>query len=362
MKSLNINIQNNNYEILIEKGLFNNFGTEIKKIYKNTKISIITDENLYELYGSKLNDVLINENFSVNFIVIKPGEESKSLNTLEHVYSKLALFNITRSDLIIAFGGGVIGDLGGFAASTYLRGIDYIQIPTSLLAQIDSSIGGKVAINLKEGKNLAGSFYHPKKVLIDPKVLLTLPERHIKDGLGEVIKYACIKSPELYETLININSNSKEEFFNNIESLIYNCCNIKKELVEEDERDTGLRMLLNFGHTIGHAIEKHMNYNITHGEAVALGMLCITKNSQTLSLTEVGTYEKIKTILAHYNINEKLENIKTEDLKKLILLDKKNLSGEINLILLRKIGSAFIHKVAINDAEEFISIDLKSSY
>lgn len=354
MKQLSVNIPNKEYDIVIENGLFEDFGKEIKKIYNNKKISVITDSNLYDLYGARLNEVLSKECFITDFIVVDPGENSKSMNTLEHVYSKLALFNITRSDLIVAFGGGVVGDLAGFAAATYLRGISYIQIPTSLLAQIDSSIGGKVAINLNEGKNLAGSFYQPIKVLIDSHVLLTLPEKYIKDGLGEVIKYACIKDALLFDRLLGINS--KNELFDNIEQIIYVCLSIKKELVELDEKDTGLRMLLNFGHTIGHAIERHMNYQISHGEAVSAGMLYITKNSELLGYTEAGTYEKIKSMLEHFNIDYTYPHLHINDIKKYISLDKKNLSGELNLILLKKIGESFVQKVSFTEAEKFITL------
>lgn len=353
MKKLEINIPGKSYDIIIEKGLLKNLGTDIKKVYENTKIAVITDSNLYDLYGNTLNEVL-SENFDPNFIVVKPGETSKSLSTLEHVYSKLAASNITRSDLIIAFGGGVVGDLAGFAASTYLRGIDYIQIPASLLAQIDSCIGGKVAVNLKEGKNLAGSFYHPVRVLTDPDILLTLPEKYIRDGLGEVIKYACIKDTALFDMLMSIDT--KEAMFEHIDQLICTCCKIKKELVEADEKDKGQRMLLNFGHTIGHAIEKRMNFEITHGEAVSAGMLYITKNSEKSGITEAGTYEKIKNMLDHFNIDYNFPDLNINNIKNYIRLDKKNLSGEINLILLKKIGDAFINKVPLDEAEKYIAI------
>ncbi len=353
MKILKINIPGSSYDIVIEKGLLKNFGAEIKKVYAGTKIAIITDSNLYALYGSTLNEVL-SENFIPHFIVVKPGETSKSLSTLEYVYSKLAALNITRSDLIIAFGGGVVGDLAGFAASTYLRGINYIQIPTSLLAQIDSCIGGKVAVNLKEGKNLAGSFYHPVRVLTDPDILITLPEKYIRDGLGEAIKYACIKDTVLFDILLNLNT--KEDIFDNIKQLICTCCKIKKELVEADEKDKGQRMLLNFGHTIGHAIEKHMDFKVTHGEAVAAGMFYITKNSEEAGITDAGTCEKIKNMLDHFGMSHDFPDLNISHIRNYILLDKKNLSGEINLILLKKIGDAFIKKVPVDKIDKYIAI------
>jgi len=352
MKILNVDLITNNYDIIIEKGILENIGYEIKKIYNGQKIAIITDDNIYSIYGDDLNNTLIKYGLQPNFITIRPGEKSKSMEVLNNVYSDLIKYKITRSDLIIAFGGGVTGDLAGFAASTYLRGIDYVQIPTSLLSQIDSSIGGKVAVNLKQGKNLVGSFYHPKKVLIDPNVLNTLPNEFIKDGLGEVIKYACIDNSNLFELLMNIKS--IEELYDSFEDIIFTCCNIKKEIVEKDERDTGIRMILNFGHTLGHAIENYYNYETyTHGESVALGMYYITQKSESLGYTEQGTSERIRKLLLNFNIDYNLPKVNMEDIKKSIYLDKKNISGNINLILLNKIGDAFIKKVPINDIGNF---------
>lgn len=355
MKIINVDLITNKYDILIEKGILKNVGNEIKEIYKGIKIAIITDENVYSLHGDNLNESLVQYGFQTNFIVIKPGEKSKSLEILNSVYSNLIKYKITRGDMIIAFGGGVVGDLAGFAASTYLRGIDYVQIPTSLLAQIDSSIGGKVAVNLEHGKNLIGNFYHPKKVIIDPNLLNTLPIEFIKDGLGEVIKYSCIKSLSFFQMLMNIKS--KEELFVNIEDIIFTCCNIKKEIVEKDEHDTGIRMILNFGHTFGHAIENYYNYETyTHGESVALGMYYITKKSEALGYTKPGTSEKIQNILINFNIDYNLPNVNMESIKKSVLLDKKNISGNINLILLKEIGEAFIEKVPIENINKYIKL------
>ena len=204
MKKLNISLEKNNYDILIEKGIINNAGYEISKIYEGKKIAVITDENVFEIFGETLRQSLVQNGFKPDFIKVKPGEASKSLDILNSVYSNLVNHGITRGDLIIALGGGIVGDLAGFAASTYLRGVEYVQIPTTLLAQIDSSIGGKVALNLQEGKNLVGSFYHPKIVLIDPCALNSLPDKFIKDGLGEAVKYGCIKDKKLFNILNNI--------------------------------------------------------------------------------------------------------------------------------------------------------------
>lgn len=353
MKSLDINLTSNNYNIIIERDIFKNIGVEIKKIYKGSKIAIVTDKNLYALYGNKLKDILHYENYNISFIVVEPGEMSKSMENLTYIYTKLIEFGVTRNDLILAFGGGVIGDLAGFASSTYLRGIDYIQVPTTLLSQIDSSIGGKVAINLPQGKNLAGSFYHPKKIIIDPNFLNSLPNKFIKDGLGEVIKYACLKNNSFFNKLLTIKS--KTYFFEDIENTIYICCNIKKEIIEKDEKDCNIRMILNFGHTLGHAIEKYYNYErYTHGEAVSLGMYYITQKSETHGYTQLGTANKIKEILLNYNIDYNFPKVNMSEIIKIIHLDKKNNSGNINLILLNKIGDSFIKKLPIENLERFL--------
>lgn len=353
MKKLNMNLGSITSNIIIEKGIIKNAGREIRKVYSSNKIAVVTDENVFGLYGEILEKSLAAENFTPTFIVIKPGEQSKTVDTLKHVYSNLVSMGITRGDLIVALGGGVVGDLAGFAASTYLRGIDFVQIPTSLLAQIDSSIGGKVAVNLQEGKNLIGSFYHPKLVLVDPEVLNSLPEKFVKDGLGEAIKYGCIRDKELFSMLLDIKSNF--ELLDNIEDIIFRCLSIKKETVEMDEKDKGIRMLLNFGHTIGHAIEKYFNYEkYSHGEAVSVGMYWITKKSEEMGITEKGTSDKIKGALENYGIEYTIPHLDREEIIKNILVDKKNISGKLNLILLKDIGNAFIYTIPEQETSKFI--------
>ncbi len=353
MKKLNMNLGSITSNIIIEKGIIKNAGREIRKVYSSNKIAVVTDENVFGLYGEILEKSLAAENFTPTFIVIKPGEQSKTVDTLKHVYSNLVSMGITRGDLIVALGGGVVGDLAGFAASTYLRGIDFVQIPTSLLAQIDSSIGGKVAVNLDEGKNLIGSFYHPKLVLVDPEVLNSLPEKFVKDGLGEAIKYGCIRDKELFSMLLDIKSNF--ELLDNIEDIIFRCLSIKKETVEMDEKDKGIRMLLNFGHTIGHAIEKYFNYEkYSHGEAVSVGMYWITKKSEEMGITEKGTSDKIKGALENYGIEYTIPHLDREEIIKNILVDKKNISGKLNIILLKDIGNAFIYTIPEQETSKFI--------
>ena len=247
---------------------------------------------------------------------------------------------ISRSDLVIALGGGVIGDLAGFAASSYLRGVRLVRIPTSLLAQVDSSVGGKVAVDLPEGKNLVGAFYQPSLVLIDPLVLNTLKERFINDGMGEVIKYGCIKDADLF-TILESHS-SFEDLKEELPAIITRCVDIKRMVVENDQFDTGERMLLNFGHTLAHTIEQHFHYQReSHGEAVAIGMYQITRIAEEKGLTPKGTAERIQKVLKTYGLPFEC-GLTLGTLTEAIALDKKNLNGNLNVILLHEIGDSYI--------------------
>lgn len=280
-------------------------------------------------------------------MALEPGEETKSFNTLPSVYNELLDFKLTRSDLIITLGGGVIGDLGGFVASTFLRGVAFVQMPTSLLAQVDSSVGGKVAVDLEKGKNLVGSFYHPKLVLIDPNVLKTLSDRFFKDGMAEVIKYGCIKDREFFYFLKDLKT--KEEVMNNIEKIIHTCCDIKRCVVENDEKDTGERMLLNFGHTLGHAVETYYNYSkFTHGEAVAIGMYEISKIAEAKGLTESGVAEDIKEILIQYGLPYEAPIKESSDILDTISLDKKNIDNVLKVVLIKTMGEAYLEKTTVD--------------
>ncbi|WP_370831069.1 3-dehydroquinate synthase [Clostridium sp.] len=339
---LKVDLKDRSYQIIIEKGLINRVSEEISRVYKGKKIFIITDDNVNKYYGGKISEELKKNGFEVNLLSLKPGEETKNFNTLPIVYDELLDFNLTRSDLIIALGGGVIGDLAGFVASTYLRGIDFVQIPTSLLAQVDSSVGGKVAVDLDRGKNLVGSFYHPKCVLIDPEVLNTLDNRFFIDGMAEVIKYGCIKDKQFFDYLEKMEN--KKQLINNMELVIHKCCDIKRQVVENDEKDRGERMLLNFGHTLGHAIEQYYNYTkYSHGEGVAIGMYVISKISEEKGLTKKGTSQRIKDILVKYNLPYELD-VNIEETLEAINLDKKKLGNDLNVIILKEIGSSEIYK------------------
>jgi len=348
MHTLSINLSQKQYTIMIKNSLLVDVGKHLLTNYRNKKIVVVTDATVDAFYGMILMNSLVSQGFSVTKMVIPPGEKSKSMVMLESLYSKFIDFKLSRSDLIIAFGGGVIGDLVGFAAATFLRGVPYIQIPTTLLAQIDSSIGGKVAVNLSNGKNLVGAFYHPEAVFIDPKLLDTLPLRVLRDGIGEVIKYSVISETALFTELNRYQD--EQEFLANIKWIITTCCQIKQQFVEEDEKDTGVRMILNFGHTIGHAIENYFNYEIyTHGEAVAIGMAHITASSEALGITEPGTAQGIIKLIQKYGLPTTATKYDPQALLTATTLDKKNSNNGLHLIILASMGKPLIKKIQSNE-------------
>lgn len=341
-KELYVDLKEYSYNIFIEKGLLNNLGNEIKNVYKGDKIFILTDRNVDEFYGDRIVKSLEEVGFATRKLVLEPGEETKSFNTLPMIYNELLDFKLTRKELIITLGGGVIGDLGGFAASTFLRGVPFIQIPTSLLAQVDSSVGGKVAVDLEEGKNLVGSFYQPKAVYIDPEVLKTLSDKFYRDGMAEVIKYGCIKDESFFNMLKSLKN--RNEVMENIEEVLYKCCLIKKTVVENDEKDLGERMILNFGHTLGHAIEKYYNFSgYSHGEAVGIGMYNISVLAEKLGLTKSGVAEEIKEILINYKLPYEVILDDNKKIVDTIALDKKNIGSTLKVILLKDIGDCYIY-------------------
>lgn len=342
MKELNVDLAYKDYKIYIGDDLLSDIASFIKPIFHGEKIVIITDDNLNRLYGDKTVK-LLEENYDVSVFSFPHGEQSKTMDTALSAIDFLLDKKISRSDLIIALGGGVVGDLAGFVASIYLRGIPFVQVPTSLLAQVDSSVGGKVAVDLPQGKNLVGSFYHPKLVLIDTKLLDTLPEKFFNDGLGEVIKYGLIKDEDLFNKLKSYEN--KDELKKDMIDIIYTCCAIKREIVEQDELDKGERMVLNFGHTLGHALEKTFGYDkFTHGEGVCVGMHLITKVSEHKGLTLKGSTNEIKNILKKYDLPLDVHLDDKQQIIEAMKLDKKNLDGALNVILIDKVGSSFIYK------------------
>ena len=337
------------YNILIERGLIKSCGEEIRKISKAKRVMVISDSNVFPIYGETVVNSLMDNGFEVFSCIFEAGEQSKRLETIYNFYNELANNGFTRSDLIVALGGGVTGDMSGFTASTYLRGIDFVQIPTSLLSQVDSSVGGKTGVDIPQGKNLVGAFWQPNVVLIDPDTLNTLTDHFFSDGMAEVIKYGCIKNEELFNTLRE--QNAKEI----IDDIIYECVKIKRDVVEIDERDHGERALLNFGHTLGHAIEKEYNFEgISHGQAVAIGMVMMTKASEIAGITPNGTADKIAELCKKYNLPIS-DKTPIEDIVKSSFSDKKSSASNISLIVINKIGNSKIYPVAKSDMLDFVT-------
>lgn len=339
MKEIVVNTETRKYSIKIKNGLLNDDSTF--SMLKGRKAVIITDSNVALLYGGSLLNRLRNSGIDTDIYAVPAGESSKSLEELTKLYNFLSETSITRSDYIIALGGGVTGDLAGFAASTYLRGLNLVQIPTSLLAMVDSSIGGKVGVNLPAGKNLVGSFYQPVAVLMDPTLLNTLPDRYFYDGMAEVVKYGCIRDTELFEMLETLDD--RDEITDNIENIIFRCCTVKKDVVEQDEKERNLRMILNFGHTFGHAVEKCFGYKTyTHGEAVAIGMVFISRLSYKLGCCNKDVPERIKRLLVKLNLPADFPEIKADDVFSAVVRDKKSRTDSINLVLIENIGKVKI--------------------
>lgn len=344
MQLVHVNLGEKAYDIKIAKDLLPNIGEEVKQLLpKAQKVVIISDDNVAPLYADILKESLVAVNLDVNVVIFPAGEQSKSIKVFAEILERLAEYKVTRTDVIITLGGGVVGDLGGFVASSYMRGIPFIQVPTSLLAQIDSSVGGKVAVDLQAGKNLVGAFYQPKAVFIDTNLLNTLPDRFFYDGLAEVIKYGCIQDKDLFVKLESCQN--KADLMNDIEEIIAICCNIKARIVEKDEFDTGVRMLLNFGHTLGHAIEQYFSYSkFTHGEGVAIGMYQFTKCTENMGITKKNTVGRLKRVLEKYNL-PLIAPVCKEELLDVMAKDKKKAGNQITLVILEEIGVGTLKKI-----------------
>ncbi len=338
----------NRYEILLERGLISNCGEEIRKVSKANIAAIVSDDNVAPIYLDRVKKSLQDAGFSVCSFVFSHGEENKNISTVMKMVEFFAENALTRTDIAVALGGGVCGDMCGFAAAIYLRGINFVQIPTSLLAQVDSSVGGKTGCDLSVGKNLVGAFHHPSLVLIDPDTLNTLPERYLADGMGEVIKTGCIRSEKLFCEL------EKGEKYESIDQIIFDCVKIKAQVVENDFTEKGERMLLNFGHTVGHAIEKLENFcGISHGMAVGVGMIMITRAAESKDLCEIGTADRITGLLKKYGMPTETEHGE-KDIALVSMSDKKRRSNTINTVLLKKIGDSYIYPIECEKFEDFL--------
>ena len=358
------------YDVIIGSELLENAGEHLQAVLKCDKLCIVSDETVYSLYGQMLFNSLENAGYDVCAFTFPAGEDSKNMETVSELLEFMAKEQLTRTDAIVAFGGGMVGDLAGFAASCYLRGVSFIQIPTTLLAAVDSSVGGKTGVNLSHGKNLAGAFWQPALVLCDCSLFKSLPRATLLDGIAEIIKYGVIADEELFEFMAShdlcamLENNSPEgtdctenidctENRNRIENIIEKCVKIKADIVSQDERDTGLRQLLNFGHTLGHAIEKCSNYEISHGHAVALGMFYISRFAKTSADAANDCAKRIEDILMKYGFALSC-GYSAEELYEAALVDKKRAGSTITEVFPNKIGSCRLEKVDINAFKEQI--------
>ena len=345
-----LNLGEKSYDIVIARSAITKLEEFLaKSTNKYSKIFIITDDNVAKLHLSTVK-AQINQDYQVESLIVKSGESAKGFSTLEVLCEEILIKGVDRKSLIIALGGGVIGDLSGFAASIIMRGVDFVQIPTTLLSAVDSSVGGKTAINTKAGKNLIGSFYQPKLVLCDLAFLDSLPDREIRAGYAEVLKYGLIGDADFFSYL---SKNYQKIFDRDDEALtkiIVKSCESKAHIVSLDEKEQGVRALLNFGHSFGHVLESETGYGdlLNHGEAVAVGMLMAAKMSVNLGHLSQDECDKIEHHLNLANLNIDLNSLKNdwkkENFANILMKDKKNSSGKLNFILLNKIGEAFVAK------------------
>ena len=346
MRTVTVNASSK-YEILIKQGILQDAGKHIKEKIGAVRLCIITDDTVNDLYANTLEKSLENENLEHIKFVIPHGESSKSTENLVSILEFLAKNHITRSDAIVALGGGVVGDISGFCAGVYLRGIKFVQIPTTLLSAVDSSVGGKTAVNLKAGKNLAGVFHQPSLVLCDPKTLDTLPNDTFCDGCAEVIKYGIINDSALFKIL-------KTGIRNNIEEIIERCVKNKADIVEKDEFDTGIRQLLNLGHTTGHAIEICSDLSVSHGQAVAIGMCMATKIAVSMNICPESDLHEIRALIKKEGLPT-CSPFNAKELASIASADKKREGGKINFILPCGIGNCKAFKIDVKDLESFIA-------
>lgn len=340
MKRLFIDLKERAYPLFIGSGILNNFENYFKENCSNTSKRVLIVSNTVSLLYSEIIKNYINFDLK---IVISDGEDAKSLSYANEIYTKLIENNIDRLSVIIAFGGGVVGDLAGFIAATFMRGIRLVQIPSTLLAQVDSSIGGKVAVNHPLGKNLIGAFHQPKFVVLEIELLKTLPPRELVSGLGEVIKYGIIWDESFCEFISSHYEDVQNLETNILTNIVEKSCAIKSAIIVQDEFDQNLRTILNFGHTIGHAIEGHLKYSgLRHGEAILIGMKAAAKISKKMKRLDESNFQKICALIDKNEINLEDLQIEVEDIVARLKVDKKAINGKARFILPEKIGDVFV--------------------
>ncbi|KKM73342.1 hypothetical protein LCGC14_1411450 [marine sediment metagenome] len=345
-KTLNVSLGKRSYPLYIGNKNLSTIGEKLRRHELRERATIISNPQIMDLYGDTVKESLKEEKIDSNVILVEAGEESKSLQEASKIYDKLISSKNNRYMPIIALGGGVIGDLAGFIAATYMRGVPYVQVPTTLLAQVDSSVGGKVAVNHPEAKNIIGSFYQPKFVLADMDTLKTLPEREYISGLAEILKYAFISADDFMSFLkANIDPilNKNADILTDV---VIRCCRKKAKIVEEDEHDYGLRAVLNFGHTIGHSIEAISKYeNFRHGEAVALGLIGAVIVSNIKGYAKDELVDETRNLLKDLKLPSQIENLSLDEIIEHVKLDKKVMEGKIRFVMVKSPGEVIVENV-----------------
>jgi 3-dehydroquinate synthase len=342
MKKIDVRLGQNSYSVHIGAGILSQTGQRLKELGYIDKAVIITNPVVKKLYGVRLKQCLVDAGYKTTILVIPDGEEYKSLESAGKLYQQLAESGAERSTPILALGGGVIGDLAGFVAATYMRGVPLVQLPTTLLAQCDSSIGGKTAVNHVQLKNEIGAFYQPKITIADINTLKTLPLEELTGGIGEVIKYAVIKDAQFFTYLEKNLDLIKALDDNVLEAIVVKSAQIKAEVVETDERDTGLRNILNLGHTVGHAVESVTNFQVSHGQAVSIGMIAAAKIAAKMGIFDSGSVTRLKNLLEKAGLMTKLPPVAVKRVMQAMRYDKKAQSGKIRFVLPTAIGQVFI--------------------
>jgi 3-dehydroquinate synthase len=356
MQKIRVELGERSYSIVIDNGIMDGIGRSLERFEFSRRLALVSNPTVYGLYGSAVAESIKSSGFDLLEVIIPDGEEYKNLLWVQNIYEELLKAKLDRKSALVALGGGVIGDITGFAASTYMRGIDFIQVPTTLLAQVDSSVGGKTGVNHALGKNMIGTFWQPRLVWVDIATLETLPRREFLSGLAEVIKYGVIWDDVLFSFLETNRDKVLRLDRTSLAYLIGRSCEIKSEVVSKDERESGLRAILNYGHTIGHAIETATGYTkFLHGEAVAIGMCAEAGLSQLLGFIDREQVDRIRGLVSAYGLPVKMPaDTDMNSLFESMTLDKKAVSGELKFILPEKIGTVRIHKGV--SADEICSI------
>lgn len=347
MKTIHVNASKS-YDILIDRGILSRAGEEIQKACGVHEALIVSEDTVWPLYGETVLSSMKDAGFDVTSFTFPHGEQSKNLSVYAEILNALASRHISRKGLVVALGGGVVGDMAGFAAATYLRGIRFVQIPTTLLSQVDSSVGGKTAVDLPAGKNLVGAFCQPSLVLCDPHTLATLPDPMFYDGCAEVIKEAVLKSRTFFEDL------RKTPAREQIEHILDFCISMKRDVVEQDEFDTGARQFLNLGHTFGHAVEAASDFSISHGSAVSIGMVMITRAAVKKGYCEKETLEELTALLRQYHLPVEVP-YPAAQLLEIAKSDKKTAGKTVNLIVPEKIGRCRVVPIQTDEILDWLT-------